>query len=302
MSEPRMTHEEAVELSAAYVLGALERTDEAAVRDHLATCPEPHPEFEELGGVVPALLTFELENLELVEPPAALRDRIMGAAAADLAANPRVAASPAARAPLAPPAAPAAPAPAAPPAAPAAPAAPLAFPTAAERDARTQRHQTSPLDWALRIAAVLALVAVGTWSLNLQGQLDAATRFERAVASVIQVGGQTGAKTVILKPGAGTTANGIAAIAPDGSVVLAMRDLAPTRASQVYEAWVIVGEAAPVAVGGFTVGGDGTAAFTTRPATTPLGATIALTLEPNAGNLAPMGPIVSSGVAAGPPV
>jgi hypothetical protein len=42
-------------------------------------------------------------------------------------------------------------------------------------------------------------------------------------------------------------------------------------------------------------------AFTTRPATTPPGAIIALTLEPNEGNLAPAGPIVSSGATGGPP-
>ncbi|MBA2719577.1 MAG: anti-sigma factor, partial [Chloroflexi bacterium] len=184
--------------------------------------------------------------------------------------------------------------------APQAPATPIAFPSAAERDAR-RASRTGRLDWVLRIAAVFAIVAAGGWTWNVQRQADAATRFERAVASVIQAGAQTGAKTVILKPGKDTTANGLAAIAPDGSVVLAMRDLAPTQASQVYEAWVIVGQTDPVPVGGFRVGGDGTAAFTTRPAATPLGATIALTLEPNEGNPAPTGPIVSSGVAAGPP-
>ncbi|MBA2719713.1 MAG: hypothetical protein H0U52_10805, partial [Chloroflexi bacterium] len=83
-----MTCDLARDLAAGYVLVALEPGEEAAVRDHLATCSEPHPEFDELGGTVPALLEFELEGLQLVEPPAALRDRIMAAAAADLAARP----------------------------------------------------------------------------------------------------------------------------------------------------------------------------------------------------------------------
>jgi hypothetical protein len=288
MSEPRMTHDEALELAGVYVLGALDPAEEAAVRDHLATCAEPHPEFEALGEVVPALL--ELGDLELVEPPASLRDRIMVAAAADRAANPRAAAEPRTAERDGPRGR-----------ATAEPHAPRAFRTAAEREARAERTRTSRLDWALRIAAVLAIVAVGTWALNVQGQLDAARRFERAVAAVIQVGSQPGANTAILKPGEGATASGIAAVATDGSVVLAMRDLAPTQASQVYEAWVIVGQSAPVPVGGFTVGSDGTAAFTTRPAPTPPGAIIALTLEPNEGNLAPMGPIVSSGVTGAPP-
>jgi anti-sigma-K factor RskA len=80
-----------------------------------------------------------------------------------------------------------------------------------------------------------------------------------------------------------------------------MRDLPATSGSQVYEAWVIVGQAAPIAVGGFTVDPNGTASFTSRPATTPAGALIALTLEPNEGNTAPTGPIVSVGTALAPP-
>ena len=288
MTEPRMTHEQARDLAASYVLGALERSEEAAVRDHLATCAEPHPEFDAFGGVVPALL--ELGDLELVEPPASLGARIMAAAAADLAEHPR------ATAPTVPvtPALPAAPA----------PPAPIAFPTAAERADREVRGghpRTSRLDWVLRIAAVVAIVAVGAWGLNLQRQLDQAQRFDRAVAAVVQAAGLPGSKTVILTAGKDVKASGIGAVAADGSVVLAMRDLAATSGSQVYETWVIVGAQAPVAVGGFTVDSNGTASFKTRPATTPSGAVIAVTLEPKEGNTAPTGPIVAAGVASAPP-
>jgi anti-sigma-K factor RskA len=296
MTEPRMTHDEAVELAAAYVLGALERTEEAAVREHLATCTESHAEFAALGGIVPSLV--EMGDLELVEPPASLGARIMAAAAADLAEHPRTvesnATSTAATSSIgAPPAA------AAPAGAP-----PTAFPTATERAERSERRdraRTGRLDWVLRIAAVVAIVAAGGYGLNLQRQLDQAQRFDRAVATVIQAAGQPDAKTVVLKSGEGATASGIAAVATDGSVVLAMRDLTATSGSQVYEAWVIVGKQAPVAVGGFTVDGNGTASFTTRPATTPSGAVIAVTLEPNEGNTAPTGPIVAAGVATAPP-
>lgn len=283
MTEPRMTHEQARDLAAAYVLGALERSEEAAVRDHLATCVEPHPEFEAFGGVVAAL---DLVDLELVEPPAALGARIMAAAAADLAAHPRASATPttAAR--------------------PAAAAPPVAFPTAAERTERTvraERTRASRFDWALRIAAVIAIVAVGYWGLDLQRQLDRSQRFERAVASVVQTAAQAGSKTVILAASGDARASGIGAVAPDGSVVLAMRDLPATSGSQVYEAWVIVGKAAPIAVGGFTVDSNGTASFTTRPAPTPAGAVIALTLEPKEGNTTPTLPIIAAGQAVAPP-
>jgi anti-sigma-K factor RskA len=275
MTEPRMTHAEAIDLAAGYVLGALDGAEEAAVREHLATCAEPHREFEALGGVVPALL--ELDDLVLVEPPATLGSRIMAAAAADLHERTQADAADARATPLA------------------SPPPPIAFPGAAERRTRSERTRTSRFDWALRVAAVIAIVAVGAWGLNLQGQLDSARRFESAVATVIQAG-QTGAKPIVLAASEGSQANGIGAVKADGSVVLAMRDLAPTSGNQVYETWVIVGSNAPVAVGGFTVDPNGTASFTTRPATTPAGAVIALTLEPNAGNTAPMGPVVSSGV------
>ena len=283
MTEPRMTHDQARDLAAGYVLGALERAEEDAVRDHLSTCAEPHPEFAAFGEVVPALI--ELGDLELVEPPASLGRRIMAAAAADLAAHPRAAAL--------------APASVAEPT----PAAPIAFPSAgerAERDVRRGQARTGRLDWVLRVAAVVAIVAVGAWGLNLQRQLDAAREYDRAVASVVHLAGQPGSKTVILTAGKDVTSSGIGAVGPDGSVALAMRDLAATSGSQVYEAWVIVGTQAPVAVGGFTVDSNGTAAFKTHPATTPPGAVIALTLEPTEGNTAPTGPIVAAGVAGAP--
>ena len=280
MTESQMTHDQAVDLAAGYVLGALERSEEAAVRDHLATCREPHPEFEAMGGVVPALL--ELDDLVLVEPPASLGARIMTAAAADRAERTDAVAAPATPARSV-------------------PAAPTAFPTATERAARSDRTRTSRFDWALRIAAVIAIVAVGSWGLNLQGQLDAARRFDTAVATVIQAAGQPGAKPVILAAVEGSKANGIGAVGADGSVILAMRDLPATGGSQVYETWVIVGDEAPVPVGGFTVDQNGTASFTSRPATTPPGAVIAVTLEPNAGSTAPLGPVVSAGVALAQP-
>jgi hypothetical protein len=291
MNEPRMTHEQARDLAPGYVLGALEPAEEVAVRDHLATCREPHPDFEALGGVVASLT--ELGELQLVEPPASLGARIMAAAAADLVEHPR-AAEPASAPPSR-----ATPAPTV--------AAPVAFPGAAERaeragrDERRERTRTRRLDWVLRIAAVAAIVVVAAYGLNLQGQLDRAQRFDRAVAAVVQAAGQPDAKTVVLKSGEGATASGIAAVAADGSVVIAMHDMAATSGSQVYEAWVIVGKQAPVAVGGFTVDSTGTAAFTTRPAATPSGATIAMTLEPKEGNTAPTGPIVAAGIATAPP-
>ena len=108
MNDEPMTHEIARGFAAAFVLGALEPAEEAAVREHLRICLEPHNEFAELGGVVPYL--GDLPDLELVEPPPSLRDRIMAAAAADLAERTAITpAAPAPPPPIATPAAPAAP-------------------------------------------------------------------------------------------------------------------------------------------------------------------------------------------------
>lgn len=308
MSEPRMTHEQAVDLAAGYVLGALEREDEAAVRDHLATCALAHDEFEVLGGVVPALL--ELDDVELVEPPASLGARIMAAAAADLAANPRTAAGSATSAPWAAassapsvPSVPTAPSPVAArtSAAATSPAtAQITFPSAAERTARSGRRRTGAFDWALRIAAVLAIVVSGAYALNAQGQLDRARAFDQAVAAVVEAGQQPGATTVVLAQQKDQHGSGIAAVSPDGSVVLAMRDLQATSGSQTYTAWVIVGKT-PVNVGDFSVDASGTRAFTTKAVPTPAGATVAVTLEPTPGNPVPEGPIVSAGRVPSPP-
>jgi anti-sigma factor RsiW len=272
MNDEPMTHEIARGLAAAYVLGALEPAEEAAVREHLRTCQEPHDEFAELGGVVPYLA--ELPGLQLVEPPPSLRDRIMAAAAADLA-DPAPVGVPGSTVP---------------------------FPSAPERVQRAERTRpgTGTLGWAARIAAVVAIVVLGGWNLVLQGQLSDARAYDRAVAAVIDAAGTPGNQTVVLTPTKDGRGAGIAAVAADGSVVLAMRDLPATAGTQVYEAWVIVGQAAPVPVGGFSVGPTGTAAFTTTPVTTPPGSTIALSLEPSAGSTTPRGTIVATGVSTAP--
>ena len=298
MNDEPMTHETARGLAAAYVLGALEPAEEAAVREHLRTCPEPHDEFAELGGVVPYLA--EIPDLELVEPPASLRDRIMAAAAADLAER-SAASRTAAPAPGAP-ASPAVPPPAAAPPA-ELPSSTVPFPSARERAERAERTRRGAggLGRVAGIAAVVAIVVLGGWNLVLQGQLSDARAYDRAVAAVIDAAGRPGNQTVILTPTKDGRGSGIAAVAADGSVVMALRDMPATTGTQVYEAWVIAaGNPAPVPVGGFTVGPTGTAAFTTQPVAAPPGSTIALSLEPSAGSTAPRGTIVATGVSTAP--
>ncbi|MDO8483981.1 MAG: anti-sigma factor, partial [Candidatus Limnocylindrales bacterium] len=277
-----LTCDEVREMAGAYVLGALDAADEAAVRAHLATCSQAHEEIAELGAVIPAFV----EIVPVVEPPEGLKARILAAAAADLAAR---GGTPAA----APGSAEAAPATAA--SRPTiAPAAPIAFPSAEERAARQARTSTG--GWLLRIAAVLVIAVLGGWNLLLQSQLSAAQSDERNVAAVLNAAAQPSSLSAILTADGGT-GSGLAAVKADGDVAIAMRDLAPTSGNAVYEAWVIGGDGVPVPLGSFQVGTSGTAYFESAGLPTADGIVLALTLEPGPGATTPTLPIISKGVA-----
>jgi anti-sigma-K factor RskA len=267
-----LTCDEVREMAGAFVLGALEPDEMAAVRAHLDTCEDAHEEIAELGGVLPALA----ESVPVVEPPDGLKARIMAAAAADLEERTAASAAPA----------PAAPTPV-----------PIPFPNESERTA--QRTRTSTGTWILRIAAVLAIVALGGWNLLLQNQLTASQAYERSVAAVLDAAAKPGSLSAILTPDDGSGA-GLGAVTADGVVTLAMHDLAPTTGSTVYAAWAIGGDGVPVALGDFTVGSTGTGAFEAPASPLASGTVLALTREPTAGAQAPTGPIVSKGVATPP--
>lgn len=260
--------------AAGFVLGALDGAEEAAVRAHLRTCPEAHEEFAELGAVLPILA----QTVELVEPPAGLKGRILAAAAEDLAARRSATATDHARGTGSPTA--------------------IAFPTASERAKRDVRRasRSAPLGWVLRVAAVLAIVGLAGWNVLLQGQLGQARSYERDVAAVLEVAAQTGSLTAILRPDGGS-GTGLAAVDRAGNVTLAMRDLAPTRGDQVYTAWVIGGDGTPVPLGSFKVGEGRTAFFVAPRLPTESGITLALTLEPGPGAIEPTLPIISKGEA-----
>ena len=279
-----LTCDEVREMAGAFVLGALDPADEAAVRAHLATCDDAHEEIAELGGVLPALA----ESVPVVEPPAGLKARIMAAAAADLeersagvlttGATTPTGATTTARAETAAPE-------------------PTPIPTASERPAR--RAPTSTGTWILRIAAVVAIVGLAGWNLLLQNQLNATQAYQRSVAAVLDVAAQPGSLTAILEPADGT-GSGLAAVGADGKVALAARDLAPTSGSTVYTTWAIGGDGVPLALGDFTVGSDGTGTFEAAAPALAAGTVIALTREPTPGMTAPTGPVVSKGVATAP--
>jgi anti-sigma-K factor RskA len=273
-TRPDLSCDDVRELAGSFVLGALDDAETEAVRAHLASCADPHAEMAELGSV----LSVFAESVPVVEPPAALKGRILAAAAADLEARGRAVA----------------------PSTSAAAEAPTPFPAASERQQRASARAGMG-SWVLRIAAVLAIALLGGWNLLLQGQLSEAQTYERNVAAVLNVAGQPGALTAVLTPTTGGGPAGLAAVANDGSVRIAMRDLPATSGSQVYEAWVIGGDGKPVALGGFQVGQTGVAYFEGTGLPTQEGIVLALTLEPGPGATAPSSDAVSVGkaVAAG---
>jgi hypothetical protein len=273
VSEPRapggLTCDEVRELAGSFVLGALEPAEEAAVRAHFASCPEAHEEIAELGGVLPALA----ESVPVVEPPDGLRARILAAAAEDVASRSTTGLAPSDPVPRP---------------------IPIPFPSVDEREAR--RGRTSTGAWILRIAAVLAIVALGGLNLLLQVQLNAARSYEDGVASVLEVAAQPRSLTAILTADGGT-GSGLAAVSASGAVTIAMQGLAPTSGNQVYEAWWIAGDNAPAPIGSFTVGDAGTAVFEGGPLPTSGPLVLALTREPGPGATTPTMPIISKGVA-----
>jgi hypothetical protein len=265
-----LTHDDVLNLAAGFVLGALEPAEDQAVREHLATCRQAHDQFPVLGGVVPYLD----ETVELVEPPASLKARVMAAAAADLASDPGSRVRPQRRRQDV-----------------------VASATRVERP-RTARR--SPFAWLAAFAAVVAIVALAGANVVLQSQLRESGDYNRAVAAALDVAARPGGQVAVLSGAGQPSPRGIAAIGGDGSFALAVRDLTPTAGKEVYEAWIVGSTGAPIPLGGFHVGSSGIGSFTGSATPSP-GATIALTREPGPGAAAPTLPIISSGVAAAPP-
>jgi hypothetical protein len=264
---------EVADLAASFVLGALEPAESDAVRRHLAECPEAHPEMAELHSVVPALF----EVVEPVAPPAGLKDRILAAAAAAAdvqraagaqqiaGTQPVVDTQRAAEAPRV----------------------ARTRPVIEDRPPGWTSFFRRPIWATVSLAAVLAVAVLGYQNIRLSEENAALAAYRQGVVALIEEASAPGAQLAALAPPEGAGPTGVAAVAADGTVAIVMRDLAPTTGSQVYEAWVIAGDAAPVPIGHFTVAGNGLGSFQTDQPEASQGVIVALSLEPGPDSTTP---------------
>lgn len=286
--------EQVRDMAEGFVLGALDPIQTHDVRDHLATCAEPHPEMDELGGVVPYLA----ESVEPVEPPIELKGRILAEIDAELRAGRRadaaadrlissLGAGSVRRAAVAEAATDGPPQPS-----------PItSIPAPIDLSAERARRR-SPVRWLAAIAAVVVIVALGAWNIGLSGQLSTAQQQQAGVDRVLAIAQEPGGRSAILVPGAAGGPAGLAAVAPDGSFALAIHGLAATSGSQVYEAWVIAPSGTPMPIGSFAVGSDGNGALSAAQVPVAAGLTVGLTREASSGATTPTLPMVVSGVTA----
>ena len=258
----QLSHEQFRDLAAGFVLDALEPAEMDAVRAHLATCTEPHPELVELGGVA----AYLAELPEPVEPPAALKGRLMAAIEAEVAATRRAAAAEDQK----------------------------KRPAPTSIDAERQRRL--PLftpRFALQLAAVLLVAVLGAWDLLLLGQTQTAQQEARTLRDAIAAAGAPGAHVGGI---AGTkeqpAASGFVALSPTGGTgYLVVEGLAPAPAGKVYQAWFIAA-GVPRSAGVMTTS-DGLAVLALSGAD-PV-ETVALTIEPAGGSVQPTLPIIAAG-------
>ena len=273
-----MTCEEARDLAPAYVLGALEASELKAVREHLASCGEAHEEFADLGAVAMGLA----EAVELVEPPPALRDRVMAAARRDL--EERTTAVPA-RAPALTPAA--------------RPGVRSAGPAPQSAGSWFDRlFGGSRGAWALRAAAVVAIIGLVGWNFVLQNDLTRTRTHQERLDGALALASLPGSQVAVLGPTEGSAGgHGIAVMPPTGQGQLVVSGLQPTAGEQAYVAWAIHDGEAPIPIGGFRVGSDGVGYFDRMPPAENERLIVAVTLEPSSNVTAPSTPPVSVGVA-----
>ena len=270
-----MTCDRVRDVAAGFVLGALDIDEMISVSDHLDTCPELHPEIGDLGGVVPYLA----ETLEPLEPPAWLRESVIAAAQADLAARRPVAAQP------------------------------IAIPTVARSSqvaatwqtevipfasARASRRRRA-LTWATRIAAAVAVVVLAGYAVVLQGDLSRFKQDSDTTSTLLYAIGQPDTRLAALTSHDGSNAGGLAVLMPTGHIIVKVTNLVPTKGDEAYVVWLTADNGVQSKVGSFTVSDSGEGVLQVDNVPTSPSLWIWVCKEPNSNVTKPSGPTIVSG-------
>jgi anti-sigma-K factor RskA len=244
------THD--IDLVAPYVLDALEPEERAAFEAHLQTCEVCRLEVAELSLVVDVLPLA----VELVEPPAGLKNRIIDAIAEEPSAKPALTALP------------------------------------GGASARQRGLSVRWYEGTLALVAAVVIAGLGVWNLQLQHQV---TNQKNRVAYQLDINRAilSGA-TVTRLPATSNTPAQAAMVQPKNGAApyLLVNNLPATPSNKVYELWYMRGTV-PTAVKVFTYSGnDPTVVPLSRPTTSYGLAAITLERGPNGTKAPTTKPIV----------
>jgi anti-sigma-K factor RskA len=194
--------EQVDELAGAYALGAVDADEDRSISEHLATCDQPHVEARDLIGAGAALTASAGD----VDPNPGLRDRLMTTVAETTQEHrPQAVAA--------------------------------ATPVGADTEPRRAWWRMQPVVIGIAAVALLLVIGLGAWGLNLNAQLAEREDALRAVANAdaaFAVSGSAGSGWVI-------ESGGDAQFVADG--------LAEPPPGQIYELWLLDAEGNPTAVG-----------------------------------------------------
>jgi anti-sigma-K factor RskA len=261
-------HEQLGELAGLYVLGGLAATERRAFEEHMATCEVCAEEVRALGAVAQALPYAVTQ----VDPPAALRARVLAVTGAASSARSHVVPMP----PRQPP-----------------------------------RPSRAPLAWLSAAAMLLVSVGLGGYAWMLRGDLqalrrelrDTQARLERSEQQVTvatrAVSVAEARMAVLTAPDlrqvdlegqpVAPSASGRAFLSRSRGLLFTASSLPPLPAGRSYQLWVVTAQA-PVSAGLLELDASGRVAqaFET-PADMAPAVAIAVTIEPEGGVPAPTG-------------
>lgn len=277
-----MTCDRVRELASGFVLGALDTNDMIAVADHLDGCAHDHPEIDEFGGVLPYLA----QSVEPVEPPAWLRESVIAAAKADLAATRRIGLPSERR--VYEPVAVVVPMTAAEEAA-----APTAIASIAK--ARVSRRRRA-LTWSMRVAAAVAIVVLTGTGVIVQGNLDKAAKSQNEDSKIVNALIDNATRSATMSAPGTSKLAGIALLMPTGHIILKMYALAPTSNDEVYAVWLTTDRGGPTKVGSFTPEDTGVGFLEVYDVPTSANVWVVVSKEPNDKGTVRTGPIIASGL------